>query len=162
GKIAMATAGNGSPMHMAGELFKMMSAVDLVHVPYRGAGPAVIDLLSGQVQVAFVSAAASIEHIRTDKLRALAVTSVIRSEALPKIPTIREFGGGYEASYWAGLGAPKGTPAGFIDTLNREVNAGLADAKLQARIADLGGMALPGSPADFGNLIANETEKWSK
>src|SRR5215470_10633184 len=162
GKIAMATAGNGSPMHMAGELFKMMSAVDLVHVPYRGAGPAVIDLLSGQVQVAFVTVAASIEHIRTDKLRALAVTSAMRSEALPNIPTISEFVPGYEASYWAGLGAPKSTPAGLIETLNQEVNAGLADAKLQARIADLGGMALPGSPADFGKLIAEETEKWGK
>jgi tripartite-type tricarboxylate transporter receptor subunit TctC len=162
GKIAMATAGNGSPMHMAGELFKMMSGVDFVHVPYRGAGPAVIDLLSGQVQVAFVSAAASIEHIRTDKLRALAVTSAMRSEVLPNIPTISEFVPGYEASYWAGLGAPKNTPAAFIETLNREVNAGLADAKLQARIADLGGMALPGSPADFAKLIADEIEKWGK
>jgi len=162
GKIAMASAGNGSPMHMAGELFKMMSGVEFVHVPYRGAGPAVIDLLSGQVQVAFVTAAASIEHIRTDKLRALAVTSAMRSEVLPNIPTISEFVPGYEASYWAGLGAPKNTPAGLIDTLNREVNAGLADAKLQARIADLGGTALPGSPSDFSKLIADETVKWGK
>jgi tripartite-type tricarboxylate transporter receptor subunit TctC len=162
GKVAMASAGIGSPMHMAGELFKMMSGVDFVHVPYRGAGPAVVDLLSGQVQVAFVTAAASIEHIRTDKLRALAVTAARRSEVLPNIPTISEFVPGYEASYWAGLGAPKNTPAGFIDALNREVNAGQADPKLQARIADLGGMALPGSPTDFGKLIADETEKWGK
>ena len=162
GKIAMATAGNGSPMHMAGELFKMMSGVDLVHVPYRGAGPALIDLLSGQVQVAFVSAAASMEYIRVGRLHALAVTSTMRLAALSDIPTVNDFVPGYESNYWVGLGAPKSTPAGFINTLNPEVNAALADAKLKARLADLGGTALPGSPGDFGRLIAEETEKWGK
>ena len=123
---------------------------------------ALIDLLSGQVQVGFISAAASIEYIRAGKLRVLAVATAMRSEALPNIPTIAEFVPGYEASYWVGLGAPKSTPAGFIYTLNREINAGLADAKLKARFADLAGTALPGSPADFGKLIADETEKWGK
>jgi tripartite-type tricarboxylate transporter receptor subunit TctC len=162
GKIAMASAGNGSPMHMAGALFKMMSGVDLVHVPYRGAGPALIDLIGGQVQVGFFTAAASLEYIRADKVRVLAVATAMRSETLPNIPTISESLPGYEASYWVGLGAPKNTPAGFIDTLNREINAGLADAKLKARFADIGGTALPGSPADFGKFIADETDKWSK
>jgi tripartite-type tricarboxylate transporter receptor subunit TctC len=162
GKIAMATAGNGSPMHMAGELFKMMSGVDLVHVPYRGAGPALIDLLSGQVQVGFPTTAASMEYVRAGKLRMLAVATAMRSEAMPNTPTINEFVPGYEASYWVGIGAPKNTPAGFIDTLNREINAGLADVKLKARFADLGATALPGSPGDFGKLIADETEKWGK
>jgi tripartite-type tricarboxylate transporter receptor subunit TctC len=147
-------------MHMAGELFKMMSGVDLVHVPYRGAGPALTDLLSGQVQVGFITAAAGMEYIRAGRLRVLAVATARRSEALPNIPAIAEFVPGYEASYWVGLGAPKSTPAGFIDTLNREINAGLADAKLRARFADLAGTALPGTPADFGKLIADETEKW--
>jgi len=162
GKIAMASAGNGSPMHMAGELFKMMSGIDWVHVPYRGAAPALIDLLSGQVHVGFFTAAASMEYVRAGKLRVLAVATAMRSEAMPDIPTISEFVPGYEASYWVGLGAPKSTPAGFIDTLNREINAALADAKLKARFADLGGTALPGSPGDFGELIAGETEKWGK
>jgi tripartite-type tricarboxylate transporter receptor subunit TctC len=162
GKIAMASAGNGSPMHMAGELFKMMSGIDWVHVPYRGAGPALIDLLSGQVHVGFFTMAASMEYVRAGKLRALAVATAMRSEALPEIPTISEFVPGYEASYWVGLGAPRDTPAEFINTLNREVTAGLADAKLNARIADLGGTALPGSPGDFGKFIADETEKWGK
>jgi tripartite-type tricarboxylate transporter receptor subunit TctC len=162
GKIALATAGSGSPMHTAGELFKMMSGVDLVHVPYRGAGPALIDLLSGQVQVAFVTAAASMEYIRAGRLRALAVTSTTRLGSLPDIPAVNDFVPGYEATYWVGLGVPKGTPAGIVDTLNREINAGLTDAKLKARIAELGGTALAGSPADFGRLIADETEKWGK
>jgi tripartite-type tricarboxylate transporter receptor subunit TctC len=162
GKIALATAGSGSPMHTAGELFKMMSGVDLVHVPYRGAGPALIDLLSGQVQVAFVTAAASMEYIRAGRLRALAVTSTVRLDALPDIPAVSDFVPGYEATYWVGLGAPKNTPAGVIDALNRELNAGLTDAKLKARIAELGGTALAGSPADFGRLLADETEKWGK
>jgi len=162
GKIALATAGSGSPMHTAGELFKMMSGVDLVHVPYRGAGPALIDLLSGQVQVAFVTAAASMEYIRAGRLRALAVTSATRLGSLPDIPAVNDFVPGYEATYWVGLGVPKGTPAGIVDTLNREINAGLTDAKLKARIAELGGTALAGSPADFGRLIADETEKWGK
>src|SRR5215468_1399900 len=162
GKIAMATAGSGSPMHTAGELFKMMSGVDLVHVPYRGAGPALIDLLGGQVQVAFVTAAASMEYIRAGRLRALAVTSTMRLEALSDIPSVNDFVPGYEASYWVGLGAPKSMPTGFIDTLNREINAALADAKFKARFADLGGTPIPGSPGDFGKLIADETEKWGK
>jgi tripartite-type tricarboxylate transporter receptor subunit TctC len=162
GKIALATAGSGSPMHTAGELFKMMSGVDLVHVPYRGAGPALIDLLSGQVQVAFVTAAASMEYIRAGRLRALAVTSTTRLGSLPDIPAVNDFVPGYEATYWVGLGVPKGTPAGIVDTLNREINAGLTDAKLKGRIAELGGTALAGSPADFGRLIADETEKWGK
>jgi len=162
GKIAMATAGSGSPMHTAGELFKMMCGVDLVHVPYRGAGPALIDLLSGQVQVAFVTAAASMEYIRAGRLRALAVTTTTRLEALSDIPTLSDFVPGYEATYWVGLGAPKSTPAGVIDALNREINAGLSDIKLKARIAELGGTPLPGSPADFGKFIADETEKWGK
>jgi tripartite-type tricarboxylate transporter receptor subunit TctC len=149
GKIAMATAGNGSPMHTAGELFKMMGGVDLVHVPYRGAGPALIDLLSGQVQVAFVTAAASMEYIRAGRLRALAVTSTMRVEALSDIPTVNDFVPGYEANYWVGFGAPKSTPAGIIGQLNMEINAGLADARLKTRLADLGGTTLPGSPADF-------------
>jgi tripartite-type tricarboxylate transporter receptor subunit TctC len=162
GKIAMATSGNGSPMHMAGELFKMISGVDLVQVPYRGAAPALIDVLSGQVQVGFFTAAAAMEYVRAGKLRVLAVATARPVETLPGIPTIAEFLPGYDASYWVGLGAPMGTPAAFIDTLNREVNAGLADAKLQARFADLGGTALPGSPGDFGKLIADETAKWGK
>jgi tripartite-type tricarboxylate transporter receptor subunit TctC len=161
GKIAMASAGNGSPMHMAGALFKMMSGVDLVHVPYRGAGPALIDLIGGQVQVGFFTAAASMEYIPADKVHVLAVATAMRSETLPNIPTISEFLPG-EASYWVGLGAPKNTPAGFIDTLNREINAGLADAKLKARFADISGTALPGSPADFEKFIADETDKWGK
>ena len=133
-----------------------------MHVPYRGAGPALIDLIGGQVQVGFFSGAASMEYIRANKVRVLAVATAMRSEALPNIPAIAEFVPGYEASYWVGLGAPKSTPAGFINTLNPEVNAALADAKLKARLADLGGTALPGSPGDFGRLIAEETEKWGK
>jgi tripartite-type tricarboxylate transporter receptor subunit TctC len=162
GKIAMASAGNGSSMHMAGELFKMMSGVDLVHVPYRGTGPALIDLLSGQVQVAFPSPAATIGYITAGRLRPLAVTAMARSDALPDIPTIGEFVPGYEVSHWVGLGAPKNTPAAVIDTVNREINAGLADSKLKARFADLGGTALSGSPAEFTKMIADETEKWGK
>jgi tripartite-type tricarboxylate transporter receptor subunit TctC len=147
-KIAVASAGNGSPMHMAGALFKMMSGVEWVQVPYRGAGPALIDLIGGQVQVGFFTAAASMEYIRADKVRVLAVATAMRSEALPNVPTISEFVPGYEASYWVGLGAPKNTPGAFIDTLNREINAGLADAKLKARFADIGGTALPGTLAN--------------
>jgi tripartite-type tricarboxylate transporter receptor subunit TctC len=147
---------------MSGELFKMMAGVNMVHVPYRGGGPAVTDLLGGQVQVMFVPPPTSIEHIRSGKLRALAVTTATRSEALPDIPTVAEFVPGYEASNWYGVGAPKGTPAEIIDKLNKEINACLADPKLRARLADLGGTALAGSPADFGKLIADETEKWGK
>jgi len=159
-KINMASAGTGSPPHVCGELFKMMAGVDLLHLPYRGGGPALTDLLGGQVQVYFATTVASIEYIRTGRLRALAVTTATRSDALPDIPTVAEFVPGYEASSWYGVGAPKATPAEIIEKLNKEINAGLADAKLKARLADLGGDVLALSPADFGKLIADETEKW--
>jgi tripartite-type tricarboxylate transporter receptor subunit TctC len=162
GKINMASAGNGSPPHVAGELFKMMAGVNMQHVPYRGGGAALADLLGGQVQVTFESTSSSIEYIRSGKLRALAVTTSTRSEALPDIPTLSDFVPGYEASSWYGIGAPKNTPPDILDKLNNEINTGLADPKIKARFADLGGMALSGSPADFGKLIAEETEKWSK
>jgi len=162
GKISMASAGNGTPSHVSGELFKMMAGVNMVHVPYRGGGPALVDLLGGQVQVMFASMSSSIEYVRTGKLRALAVTTVMRSEALPQIPTVSDFVPGFEATFWAGLGAPKNTPADIVDKLNKEINAGLVDPKLKARLAELGVTALPGSPADFAKLIADETEKWGK
>jgi tripartite-type tricarboxylate transporter receptor subunit TctC len=162
GKVNMASAGNGSTGHLAGELINMMAGVNLVHVPYRGNGPALTDLLGGRVEVLFASLPSSIEHIRTGKVRALAVTSALRSDALPDVPTVGEVLPGYEASSWYGIGAPKNTPAEIVDKLNKESNAGLADAKIKARLADLGGMLLAGSPADFGNLIADETEKWAK
>jgi len=161
-KINMASSGNGSPGHMSGELFKSMAGIDMVHVPYRGAGPAMTDLLGGQVQVPFGSMPGSIEYIKTGKLRALAVTTATRSEALPDIPTVGDSVPGYEASGWYGIGAPKNTPAEIIDKLNKEINAGLADPKMKARFADFGGMVLEGSPADFGKLIAEETDKWGK
>ena len=162
GKINMASAGNGTPAHVSGELFKMMTGVDMVHVPYRGAGPALTDLLGGQVQAMFPGMSSSIEHVRAGKLRALAVTTASRSDALPDIPTVGDFIPGYEASTWCGIGAPKGTPAEVIDKLNKEINAGLVDPKVKARLANMGSTALPGSPADFGKLIAEETEKWAK
>jgi tripartite-type tricarboxylate transporter receptor subunit TctC len=162
GKINMASTGNGATPHVTGELFKMMAGVDMVHVPYRGAAPAITDLLSGQVQVLFISPLVSIEHIKTGRLRALAVTTAMRSDALPGIPTMGEFVPGYEASTWYGVGAPKATPAEIVDKLNKEINAGLADPKMQARLADFGGTPLVVSPADFGRLIAEETEKWGK
>jgi tripartite-type tricarboxylate transporter receptor subunit TctC len=162
GKINFASGGIGGPSHLAGELFKAMAGVNLVHVPYRGGGPAVNDLLGGQVQVYFASTPASIEYIRAGKLRALAVTTAARSEALPDIPTVGEFVPGYEASVWYGLGAPKATPPEIVDKLNKEVNAALADPRMKARIVDLGGDVLALSPADFGKLIADETEKWGK
>ena len=162
GKINMASAGNGTRAHVAGELFKMMTGVNMVHVPYRGAAPALTDLIGGQVQVMFDTMPSSIEHIRAGKLRALAVTTATRSEALPDMPTVGEFVPGYEASAWYGVGAPKDTPAEIVDKLNKEINAALADPKIKARLADLGGTVLPGSPADFGKLIADETEKWGK
>jgi tripartite-type tricarboxylate transporter receptor subunit TctC len=143
-------------------LFKMMAGVNMAHVPYRGGGPVMTDLLGGQVQVMFAPTPTSIEHIRSGKLRALAVTTATRSDALPDIPTVAEFVPGYEASNWYGLGAPKNTPAEVVAKLNKEINAGLADPKLRARLADLGGTVLAGSPADFGKLIADETEKWGK
>ena len=162
GRINMASAGTGAGSHVTGELFKMMAGVDMVHVPYRGAGPALTDLIAGQVQVYFATTVASIEYIRAGRLRALAVTTATRSDALPGIPTVDEFVPGYEASSWYGVGAPKATPAEIIDKLNKEINAGLADPKMKARLADLGGDVLALSPADFGKLIADETEKWAK
>jgi tripartite-type tricarboxylate transporter receptor subunit TctC len=162
GKINMASGGIGSTPHVAGELFQMMTGVRMIHVPYRGAGLALVDLLAGQVQVYFVQTVASIKYIRTGQLRPLAVTTAMRSEALPDIPTVDEFVPGYEASAWQGIGAPKNTPAEIIDRLNKEINAGLADPKLKTRLTDLGGTVLVGSPADLGKLIADETEKWAK
>ncbi len=162
GKINMASAGNGSQQHVAGELFKMMTGVSMVHVPYRGGGPALTDLLGGQVQLYFGTTASTIEYIRTGKLRALAVTTATRSQALPDVPTVGEFVPGYEASSWYGIGAPMGTPAEIVDKLNKEINAGLADPRIKARLADMGGTALTGPPAEFGKLIADETEKWGK
>ena len=161
-KLNFASVGNGSPSHVSAELFKMMAGVDLVHVPYRGGPPALTDLLGGQVQLFFGAIAGSIGHIRAGKLRALAVTSAMRSPALPDIPTVGEFVSGYEASGLSGIAAPRNTPAEIIDKLNNEINAALADPKIKARLADLGGTVLPGSPADFGKLIADETEKWGK
>jgi tripartite-type tricarboxylate transporter receptor subunit TctC len=162
GKISMASAGIGSGPHLYGELFKIMAGVDMVHVPYRSGGPALTDLLGGQVQVYFASTVASIEYIRAGRLRALAVTTAMRSDALPGIPTMGEFLPGFEASAWYGLGAPKATPAEIVDKLNKETNAGLADPKMQARLADFGGTPLVGSPDDFSKFIAEETEKWAK
>src|SRR5262245_44508783 len=162
GRISMGSGGNGSPSHVIGEHFKMMTGIDLVHVPYRGGAPALTDLIGGQIQVAFIDMAASIEFIRAGKLRALAVTTAMRSEALPDVPTIGEFVPGFEASQWVGLHAPKNTPSEIIGKLNAEINAGLADPKLRARFADLGGTVLAGLPADFGKLIADDTEKWGK
>jgi tripartite-type tricarboxylate transporter receptor subunit TctC len=160
GKVNMASGGNGAPSHVSGELFKMMAGVNMVHVPYRGAGPAVSDLLGGQVQVMFAPLLVSIEHIRASKLHALAVTTAMRSEALPDIPTAGEFVRGYEASQWYGVGVPKDTPEDVVNKLNREINAVLADSKIKARLANMGSAVLPGSPAEFGKLIADETEKW--
>jgi tripartite-type tricarboxylate transporter receptor subunit TctC len=162
GKINLGSPGIGTPGHVAGELFKMMAGVDLVHVPYRGGGPVMTDLLGGQVQVLFGSTSLTIEQIRAGKLRPLAVTTATRWEGLPDIPTVNDFVSGYEASAVLGLGAPRNTPAEIIDRLNKEINAGLADPKIKARLADLGGTALAGSPADFGKHIAEETEKWAK
>jgi tripartite-type tricarboxylate transporter receptor subunit TctC len=162
GKINMASSGIAGGSHLAGELFKMMTGVNLVHVPYRGNGPALTDLLGGQVDVLFPTLASSIEYIRTGKLRGLAVTAAMRSEALPDLPTLGESVRGYEMSVWYGAGVPKGTPAEVIDKLNREINAGLADPKMKAQLADLGNTPLTFSPAGFGKFIAEETEKWAK
>jgi tripartite-type tricarboxylate transporter receptor subunit TctC len=162
GKISMASPGIGTSPHVAGELFKMMTGVTMVHVPYRGSAPALTDLIGGQVPVMFDALPSSIEFIRAGKLRALAVTTMVRSAALPNIPTVGDFVPGYEASAFWGLGAPRNTPAEIIDRLNKEINAGLADPNLKARLADLGGTPLVGSPADYGKLIAEETEKWAK
>jgi tripartite-type tricarboxylate transporter receptor subunit TctC len=162
GKVSMASAGIGSAPHMAGELFNVMAGVNLVHVPYRGQGPALTDLLSGQVQVLFATTPGTTDFIRTGKLRALAVTTASRAEVLPELPTVADFVAGYEASQWYGIGAPKNTPAETVNTLNREINAALTDPRMKSRFAELGGEALAGSPAEFGQLIANETEKWAK
>jgi tripartite-type tricarboxylate transporter receptor subunit TctC len=162
GKINMASAGNGSGAHLAGELFKMMTGANMVHVPYRGGAPALTDLLGGQVQVYFAATASSIEHIGSGKLRALAVTTASRSEALPDIPTVGEFVRGYESSLWYGLGSPKGTPAEIVEKLNREINRALVDPKFKSRLVDLGSTILAGTPSDFGKIIAEETEKWAK
>jgi len=162
GKINMASGGNGTPSHVAGELFKMMAGVNMVHVPYRGSAPALTDLLGGQVQIFLVNLVPSLQYISAGKLRALAITAATRTEALPDLPTVGEFVQGYEASSWYGVGAPKGTPADIIDKLNKEINAGLADPKIKTRLADLGGTVLSGSPADFGKLIVDETAKWAK
>jgi tripartite-type tricarboxylate transporter receptor subunit TctC len=161
-KLNMASAGIGTSIHVSGELFKMMTGIRMAHVPYRGSAPMLTDLMGGQVQVTFDNLPASIEFIRAGRLRPLAVTTATRSEALPDVPTIAQFVPGYEASAWFGIGAPRNTPLGVIATLNREVNAGLADPKIKAKLADLGGTIVPGSPADFGRLIASEIEKWAK
>jgi tripartite-type tricarboxylate transporter receptor subunit TctC len=162
GKINMVSGGTGTSVHVAGELFKMMTGVNMVHVPYRGAGPAIADLVAGQVQVMFDNLPSSIGHIRSGNLRALAVTTAKRSDALPGIPTVAEFVPGYEASAFFGISAPKTTPPAIVGRLNAAINVVLADPKIKARIADLGGTALPGSPSDFGKLVADETEKWAK
>jgi tripartite-type tricarboxylate transporter receptor subunit TctC len=162
GKISMASAGTGNATHMAGELFKVMTRIDMTHIPYRGAGPAVTDLLGGQVQVYFGSMPPTIEHIRAGKLRMLAVTTSTRFETLPDVPTVGEFVPGYEASQWFAVGLRKSTPAEIVDKLNNEINAILADPDMRARLADLGTTVLAGSAADFGKFIAEETEKWAK
>jgi tripartite-type tricarboxylate transporter receptor subunit TctC len=162
GKVNMGSAGIGTPSHLAGELFKMMARVDLAHVPYRGVAPALTDLLGGQVQVIFTSTASSIEYIRSNKLRALAVTLATRLETLPEIPTVADFVPDYVASQWYGVGAPQNTPTEIVDRLNKEINGALTDPRMKARLADLDGIVLAGSPADFGKLIAAETEKWGK
>jgi len=162
GKINMASAGNGTSQHVSGELFKIMAGIDMVHVPYRGTAPALTDLLGGQVQVYFATQGPSIEYIRAGKLRALAVTTAARSEALPDLSTVGEFLPGFEAGLVYGLGAPKNTPAEIVDKLNKEINAALSDPKIKARLADMDGTVLALSPADFGKLMADETEKWGK
>jgi tripartite-type tricarboxylate transporter receptor subunit TctC len=162
GKLNMASPGFGTPQHVSGELFKMMAGVDLIHVPYRGSAPALTDLLGGQVQVMFDTTPASIGYIRAGQVRPLAVTTASRSDALPDIPTVGDFVPGYEASSWYGVGAPKNTPGRIVGLLNKEINVALAESKMQARLFDLGGTVIKGSPADFSVLISDETEKWAK
>jgi tripartite-type tricarboxylate transporter receptor subunit TctC len=162
GRINYASAGTGSTPHVSGELFNMMSGTKMVHVPYRGGGPAISDLLGGQVQVMFESMSTTIEYVRAGTLRALAVTTATRSDALQQVPTVSETVPGYETTFWGGLSAPKNVSVEIINKLNKEINAGLADPKLMARLADLGGVALAGPPAEFGKLMAEETEKWGK
>jgi tripartite-type tricarboxylate transporter receptor subunit TctC len=162
GRISYGSAGPGSTLHVAAELFKIMTGVDLLHVPYRGGGPAIADAIAGQVQVVFIPAPAGIEYVRSGRLRALGVSSATRFEVLPDVPSVSEFVSGYEASTWHGVTAPRNTPATIIDSLNKEINAGLAEPKLKARFVELGAEVFPGSPADFSNLVAAETEKWGK
>jgi tripartite-type tricarboxylate transporter receptor subunit TctC len=162
GKLQMSSAGNGSVGHLSGELLRMMTGVELQHVPYRGNAPALADLLSGQVAVTFASSASAMGYVRSGKLRAIAVTSPTRSETLPDVPALAEVVPGYEVASWYGIGAPRATPAGVIDRLNKEISAALADPGMKARLAELGGTPLVGSPADFGKLIASDTEKWAK
>jgi tripartite-type tricarboxylate transporter receptor subunit TctC len=162
GKLNMGSGGVGTPHYVAGELFKTMTGVSMVHVPYRGAAPATADLLGGQLQIMFSTTTESLEYIRAGKLRPLAVTTATRFPTMPDIPTVSEFVPGYDTSYWFGVGAPRNTPAEIIDTLNKEINAALADAEIGTRFADLGGTAVGGSPAEFGKFIADETEKWAK
>ncbi len=162
GKINWATSGNGTSVHLSGELFKIMTGVELTHIPYKGSAPALTDLIAGTVHVIFDNMPPSLPHIRAGTLRALAVTTNVRSDALPEIPTVAETVPGYEASAFYGVGVPKGTPPEIIDKLNKEINAGLADPKMKARLAELGGMLTPGTPEDFGKLVAGETDKWAK
>ena len=162
GKVNMASAGTGSAPHMAGELFNVMAGVSMIHVPYRGQGPALSDLLGGQVQVLFAATPGTVDYVRTGKLRGLAITTAARADVFPELPPVGDFVPGYDASQWYGLGAPKNTPADIIDRLNREINAALADPAMKMRFADLGGEPLAGTPAEFGRLIAAETEKWAK
>ena len=162
GKLNMASSGNGSTIHMSGELFKMLAGINMVHVPYRGGAPAITDLIAGQVQVMFDNIPTCAEHVKSGKLRGLAVTSTTRSEVLPDLPVVADFLPGYEASAWYGIGAPKGTPPEIIERLNKAVNEILADPKAKARFAELGAFLLPGSAVDFGKLLANETDKWGK
>jgi tripartite-type tricarboxylate transporter receptor subunit TctC len=162
GRISFASSGVGSTIHLSGELFKMMTGIDMLHVPYRGSGPALTDLLAGQVQTMFADTSSSVGYIKAGKLRALAVTTATRVEALPDVPTVSDFVPGYEASGWVGVGVPRNTPIEIVAKLNQEINAALADPKIKARFTELGGTVLAGSPADFGKLIAAETEKWGK
>jgi tripartite-type tricarboxylate transporter receptor subunit TctC len=162
GQINFASAGNGTPQHVSAELFKMMTGLGMTHVPYRGAAPALTDMLSGQIQVMFDPLPASIQYIRSGQLRPLAVTTATRWPEMPDLPTVNETVPGYVTDSWYGVGVPRNTPAEIIDRLNREINAGLADPKLKARLADLGTSVLAGSPADFGKLMADETAKWAK
>jgi tripartite-type tricarboxylate transporter receptor subunit TctC len=161
-KLNFASGGIGTSLHVAGELFKMMAGVELIHVPYRGSAPALTDMISGHVQVMFDVLTSSIEHVRSGALRPLAVTTATRTPALPDLPTVADFVTGYEASAWYGIAVPRNTPAERIDLLNKQINAGLADPRLKARLTELGGTVIPGSPADFGALVAEETEKWAK
>jgi tripartite-type tricarboxylate transporter receptor subunit TctC len=162
GKVNMATVGPGSAQHLYGEYFKMLTGIAMVPVHYHGAGPAITDLIAGRVQVMFDVVVSSLSYIKSGQIRALAVTTATPQDVLPGVPTVGQFVPGYEASGWQGVSAPKGTPADIVDKLNREINAGLADASFRARLADLGGQPFPGTPADFGKFVADETEKWGK